>query len=175
MKLNKTSFSARFYQWFYETTLLPNNLCPYFWKLSLGYLLTVVFGLPGLLFILPVYLVYLIITKREHNEIKNKKIKSIVSNKFISIALGFVFYTVVVFVFCVIIFLLTAFNILPYVKLEPFQISGGTITIMSSILSVMFLLEYIFVKKKRVKKSPSVLIEFIKAKYKRYCPKIDWE
>jgi hypothetical protein len=41
MKLNKNSVSSRLYKWFYgvsEYQGLPNNLCPYFWKVVLMYL-----------------------------------------------------------------------------------------------------------------------------------------
>ena len=41
MRLNKNSFTSRLYKWFYgvrEYQGLPNNLCPYFWKVVLMYL-----------------------------------------------------------------------------------------------------------------------------------------
>jgi hypothetical protein len=49
MILNHNSISARLYRWFYETGIMPNNLCPYFWKLVIAY----TFALPLLILTLP--------------------------------------------------------------------------------------------------------------------------
>ena len=52
MKLNSNSISSKLYRWFYGTNDLPNNLCPYFWKLVLSWLVLI----PYSLFCLPVIL-----------------------------------------------------------------------------------------------------------------------
>jgi hypothetical protein len=52
MKLKKSSYTSRLYRWFYDENKMPNNLCPYFWKVVAMYVLilpTVVFGLPWML------------------------------------------------------------------------------------------------------------------------------
>ena len=54
MKLNHNSLSAKIYRWFYATSTMPSNLCPYFWKLVVA----LVFGLPVFLITLPVTLLY---------------------------------------------------------------------------------------------------------------------
>lgn len=52
MKLKKSSYTSRLYRWFYNENNMPNNLCPYFWKVVAMYVLilpTVVIGLPWML------------------------------------------------------------------------------------------------------------------------------
>ena len=45
MKLNSNSISSKLYRWFYGTKELPNNLCPYFWKLVLAWLVLIPYSL----------------------------------------------------------------------------------------------------------------------------------
>ena len=60
MKLNKNSISAKLFRWFYRTSELPTNLCPYFWKLVMAY----VFAIPVFIISLP----YVIVDKDSRNE-----------------------------------------------------------------------------------------------------------
>lgn len=48
-QFNYNSLSARFYRWFYNQSYMPNNICPYFWKLVLA----VVFCIPYGIYLLP--------------------------------------------------------------------------------------------------------------------------
>jgi len=60
MKLNKNSISAKLFRWFYGTSELPTNLCPYFWKLVMAYV-----------FVIPLFIIsfpYIIIDKNSCNE-----------------------------------------------------------------------------------------------------------
>ena len=41
MKMNYNSLTAKFYRWFYEVDYMPSNICPYFWKLVIAYLLCI--------------------------------------------------------------------------------------------------------------------------------------
>jgi len=66
MKLNKNSISAKLFRWFYRTSELPTNLCPYFWKLVMAY----VFVIPLFIISLP----YVIIDKDSCNKSLNSRI-----------------------------------------------------------------------------------------------------
>lgn len=53
MMLNTNSTVARIYRWFYVTNRMPENLCTYFWKLVAMWMLIVPYALvslPGLIF-----------------------------------------------------------------------------------------------------------------------------
>ena len=52
MKLTKNSFNSKLYRWFYCTNQLPINLCPYFWKLLMAWVLLI----PVVVITLPVTL-----------------------------------------------------------------------------------------------------------------------
>ena len=59
MKLKENSFSANFYKWVYETKQLPKNLCPYFWKLLLGWVICITFSVPIFISLIPMLIVSL--------------------------------------------------------------------------------------------------------------------
>lgn len=184
MKLNQNSISARLYRWFYLTEDMPTNLCPYFWKLVVMYILLIPVGI----ITLPT-----IFSKRIHYGDFNFTERLIVS--FVSWALMF-------FVF-IAIFPITYLFVGWFPKDTTFnawQIIGLGLWIGVIIGCLITLPIYLYKRRKekhqqRYKKSiwneefgdyvdnpdyvpyeskPNILIEFIKAKYNKYCPKIDW-
>jgi hypothetical protein len=62
MQLNHNSFSAKLYRWFYGVDSMPGNLCPYFWKLVIAY----VMALPLFVSTLPYEIIYF--KSRENDE-----------------------------------------------------------------------------------------------------------
>lgn len=169
MKLNKNSFSSKFYKWFYETSILPNNLCPYFWKLLLAWVLVALFGLPSMVLLIP----FLIVATFNKNALFFVK-----DNKYGAILVGFILYIALFVLMCIIIFFLTLFNVIPYVdgsNIAHLQIWGGIFSFFGFVSGIVYLSKYLAERKKTKVKQPNIITEFVKAKYNKYCPKIDWE
>ena len=182
MKLNHNSISAKLYRWFYNEAAMPNNLCPYFWKLVLMYVTI----LPYVLISLPAQL----ITKFKAKDIGE------------TFAYTFAFYFVLFCLFTLSLLPINLFIDFSSHFLESFL--SGSIILWAFIL--LFLIgygikllirmvknwrrpkkmydEYGYVyygldenghKIYHPKPKPNILVEFIKAKYNKYCPKIDWD
>jgi hypothetical protein len=178
MKLNKNSVTSRLYKWFYgvsEYKGLPNNLCPYFWKVVLMYITII----PYTLFSIPV-VVYDLFDKQYENGDRSTGQRLGVS---FGVYFGLLLLTGVI----------TSIAGL-FVKIEPksfwefCQFLGCMIwaiaIIVGTIEGVKYLREwstrddgyYDTTQDKWITKKTKVNMtaEFIKAKYNKYCPKIDW-
>ena len=183
MKLNHNSLSARLYRWFYITDHMPPTLCPYFWKLVLMWILI----LPYSFLCLP-----LIIVKQDE-EILEWRVRPI---------FGVVLYGVV-FVTFLALFPLTYFIWGLFEVKSVFlqwQVAGMLIWVIIIVYAIVWAivklnsrrklarrrrqLEYIWNDKGdyvlnpdyvHYEPRPNIIVEFIKAKYNKYCPKIDWE
>ncbi len=170
MNLNSNSFSAKLYRWFYNVHIMPTNLCPYFWKLVITY----VFAIPVLLFSLPY-------------EIIDRKFKNDADTFPERIGLGFVYW---LGVFAILI------TFSPILLLFGESLNGEFKWAFKAAFSVYFIIIFVLFytliarlvkilkdKKKKVpsnlnidsKRKPSILVEFVKAKYNKYCPQIKWE
>lgn len=180
MKLNHNSISARLYRWFYMAKEMPQTLCPYFWKLVIMWI-----------FILPISIISapLIIAKQKQ------------ADWFVRI-IGGIFIWFLVFVAFLALFPITYFFWGWFSPNTTFRIWQGTgifiwmlMIVCSAILGTFYLItryrdkkrssqyewvwddygDYVRNHKYRLyEEKPNILIEFIKAKYNRYCPKIDW-
>ena len=178
MKLNQNSVSAKLYKWFYgvsEYQGLPNNLCPYFWKVVLMYLTFI----PYVLFSIPV-VVYDLFDKNFSNGDRK-------TGERLGISVG-------VYIALFAITALISAIVALFIKVESgswfeFLVVGGCLiwaglVVIGIIEGVKHLREYTttndsyydeqqdkwVVKKTKV----NMTAEFIKAKYNKYCPKIDW-
>lgn len=166
MKLNKNSFSSKFYKWFYETSILPNNLCPYFWKLLLAWVLVALLGIPSMVLLIP-FLFIGIFFKDSLSMLKDNKYGAILVGFFLNLAL----FVLV----CIVFFFLALFGVMQYAKdsnMGVLQICGGFFSFIGGCSGISYLLGNL--NKIKVKQ-PSIITEFVKAKYNKYCPKIDWE
>jgi len=178
MKLNKNSVTSRLYKWFYgvsEYKGLPNNLCPYFWKVVLMYITII----PYTLFSIPV-VVYDLFNKQYENGDRK-------TGERLGVSFG-VYFGLLVLVG--IITSIVGF----FVKFEPksfwefCQILGIMVWFILIVVGVVeggkYLREYTTTddsyydetQDKWITKKAKVNLttEFIKAKYNKYCPKIDW-
>lgn len=178
MKLNKNSFTSKLYKWFYgvgEYQGLPNNLCPYFWKVVLMYLTII----PYTLISIPVVVYDLFDKQYKNGDRKVGERLGISAGVYIGL---FVLTTLISAILAL------------FIKVEPkslfeFLVVGGCLIwagliIIGVIEGVKHLREYStrdesyfdeqqdkwIVKKAKV----NMTTEFIKAKYNKYCPKIDW-
>lgn len=180
MKLNSNSLNAKLYCWFYgkhKEYDLPKSLCPYFWKLALAWLLLV----PYAIFCAPFILIFEAFDKSYTNG--DNKIGE-------RIGISFFMY----------VFLFSLFALVPGVVALFVTIKKGTLfhnMLPGSVMLWLFLIlsgiyqgfKY-FIKKIReskeaytydeygyrvyAPKKANLVVEFFKAKYNRYCPKIDW-
>lgn len=174
MELNKNSTTARLYRWFYNIKEMPQNLCPYFWKLALMWILVIpfsIFTLPTLLFS----------DLKDNHPIKRFSASFIIYG-IIYIAFGLILAPI--------IWIFYAETPLNSAMLGA-TVVGTIIWFVLAILGFLKLAEYLLekisdavhyrryknYKKKHLKQAdePSVIIEFVKARYNKYCPKIDWK
>ncbi|MES3018205.1 MAG: hypothetical protein V4721_10520 [Bacteroidota bacterium] len=159
MKANTKSIHAKLYTFTY-TTDLPNNLCPYFWKLVFA---TLVF-IPNFVIQTPA-LIWNFFSKT-FTDLNEKR------------GVGFVIYvaiTILSFIGFTNYHLIKAlFNYYSYD--HGAAVNGGIIDSGIAICLIWSLIAY-WIRKHRKYSPPkdSVLKEFVKAKYNNYCPKIDWE
>lgn len=177
MNLNLNGISARLYRWFYETDVMPLTLCPYFWKLVIAYMLFI----PWAIITLPTRM---FVTDTENG-----------SERFLVSMLLWVLIIAAVLA----IFSVTAFWGFYGEKtfFGSMQRAGLIIICVVATVSATFGIihlvknmqdrkrytqrEYIwnyndeYVKNPNyVAPRPNLVKEFIKAKYNKYCPKIEW-
>jgi hypothetical protein len=178
MKLNSNSISSKLYRWFYGTNDLPNNLCPYFWKLVLAWLVLI----PYSLVCAPVIIMELIDGDgyRYQDNSTGKRI-----------GLSALVYFILFCVMCMISFI-GWFFVLP--EKDSFYGLMGTIgslvwvavIITGAIEGYKAFEEWNYRRKikydengRRIynfhkEEKTYLIVEFAKAKYNKYCPKIDW-
>ena len=173
MEISKNSITTKLYRWFYSISAnkLPNNLCPYFWKTVIMYILII----PISLIVSPAIILEIIQKDNlDNNTLEQRFLISL-------------FIYVILFVI-----LLMLSPIIYYFNQSPESIwyglkKGGYI--MWTIVTFIFLCvmgSKLYDKKKEVeedpfgeklvkKSKPNIITVFIKAKYKKYCPQITWE
>ena len=184
MKLNHNSFSAKFYRWFFMQSEMPSNLCPYFWKLVLAYTLSIP--------VLVVTSIYEIICMKDQ---KNKPADT-PGERFI---LGILAWVVLFIIVCL-ISPIALFWTTPEKDSSLWNLitSGILIWIGAIIIGIVLGIKHIKEKRDEAKwkkknrhnvydehgnwvgyhheePKPNILLEFIKAKYNKYCPKIEWK
>jgi hypothetical protein len=174
MKLNVNSVSARLYRWFYVTNKMPQNLCPYFWKLVIMWILIV----PYTILSLPYIVVY-----------KGKDNSDSFGEKPVT---GFFIYCILGLVLSM-LFSISIFFVGFYPKdtfLLNFQTLGSLLWMIAILFGGYCLIIWLVEKYKDSKikydengvrifrpkneKDPNILIEWIKASYNKYCPRIEW-
>ena len=162
MKLNKNSISAKLFRWFYGTSELPTNLCPYFWKLVMAY----VFAIPLFIISLP----YVIIDKDSCNESLGSRI-----------GLGFVCWVILFLLITALTPIMLFWHTPVKDSLLETLIEIGVFTwITGLIIGIMWFIHHLGEKIKERRNLPkeekrsNIIVEMVKATYYKYCPKIDW-
>ena len=178
MKLNSNSVSARLYRWFYMTYDMPQSLCPYFWKLAIMW----VFIAPYTAMTLPFILF-----------IRDKSI-NMVERFFFGMFLWLLLFVGLICLTPITYFFVGWFPEKTF--LGSAQIGGLVgdciIVILCIVAGIIHLIkragERKYHRRKRLiwkdgdwipnpkyrSKRPNIIVEFIKATYNKYCPKIDW-
>ena len=174
MKLDHNSLSARLYRWFYQVYDMPSNLCPYFWKLAFMYLVII----PYSIIVLPK-----IIFKNDPGSDDVRIISSL-----LIWAMAFFGFTAI---YSIVTYLIWGVGSKDSLMLG-LQKVGLIALITSTVVLIMLGIFNIKPSKRNQKRiwsdeeydyidnpdyRPSffaITKEFIKAKYYKYCPKIDW-
>ena len=155
MKLNQNSLHSKLYEFTYESNL-PINLCPYFWKLAFAFIVFI----PNFILKLPSIVINLF--KKDYIREEEK-------------SFGFVCYFIL---FAIFIIAKSQFDLIKsifgcYHYDSILANFGWMIDIF-----VLTLVLYYFIKDKLENKSidvsDNIIVEFAKAKYGQYCPKINW-
>ncbi len=163
MKASKNSIHAKLYDFTYSGGL-PQNLCPYFWKLIFSAIMFV----PNFIVQAPSLIINLF--QKHNNDCAENRLN------------GLAVYV------CGAILTLLSIVEFQYFKAvfgaysyDKFSANCGLI-INVMILFILFRwlwIEYVqyWFKKKRTyeEPKPNIVVEFVKAKYNKYCPKIDWK
>jgi len=163
MILNKNSISVKLFRWFYGTSELPTNLCPYFWKLVMAY----VFAIPLFIISFP----YVIIEK-------SSSIESLNSRIWMGIICWFGLFSLITALTPIMLFWYTP------VKdsfLEILMIYGFFVWAAGLTLGIIWFIHHLGEKIKERRNLPkkekrsNIIVEMVKATYYKYCPKIDWD
>lgn len=178
MELKRNSISARVYRNFYETSRMPESLCPYFWKLVAAWPLTILF--------FPLILPFLIADKFKGESDDTRM-------PFPAQALiGLIMYAVVFCVFCIGV-TISSMWITYYRGTHWYEwyLTGFVAMFVALVGSIVFLISKLKERRRQKRmesrydengnylpteeEKPNILVEFVKAKYNKYCPKIDWK
>jgi hypothetical protein len=178
MRLNKNSVSSKLYKWFYgvsEYQGLPNNLCPYFWKLVLMYLTII----PYTLISIPVVVYDMFDKQYENGERSTGERLGVSCGVYIGILLVTSLITAIAGFFTPI----ETKSVWEFCQILGCMVWLGLILI-GIVEGIKYLREYSTTDKSYYsetenkwvyeKTKVNLTTEFIKAKYNKYCPKIDW-
>lgn len=163
------STHAKLYKFTY-TSDLPKNLCPYFWKL-VG---AVIVFIPNFILQLP-FLIVGLFDKDTNEHCNERRLFGGFIELAIAVAIGYIYITVQ--------WIKWMFDCYSYSK--DGATGGGMVNLFITVIFIIFLVKELISnwKDRRhvargndpVERTPNLIAEFIKAKYNRYCPQIEWK
>lgn len=178
MELNHNSLSARLYRFYVGHDNMPTNLCPYFWKLVLVYLTVI----PLTLLALPTMVMEKLTNSHKYST-KWVPLVKLASGGFIIYVL---IYLVLSMLFASGAFIF-GYNYIPEEN-EVLSFLGFTqsiglmlvsalvcIGIGGLIVSTVIMMLKLLNSDYQNRRDSNVMIQFVKAKYNRYCPQIQWK
>lgn len=179
MKLNQNSFYALYYKWVYQTDFLPKNLCPFFWRL-----VGAICVLPLEIFAAPIFVTWAVIEVKTDNRnaeslaycSKLERMFNYSMPKFGQWAISLAVYLSLFMIYCM--------GAMFFKDTELITTLGSIGYFILFLVLIVLLIKYLdceyekkrfmsgYVKKEKKK---YIVIEYAKAFYGKYCPKIDWE
>jgi hypothetical protein len=162
MKLNQNSLSAKLYRWFYKTDTMPTNLCPYFWKLVTAVILSPLFAI----YTLP----YEIINYK-------RRCRDTYSDM---LGTSLACWCFIAAIICM-ISPLGLFFYIPnkssslWTMMSIGLICWGSLILVGITWAIVKTVKYLKSKNSNTEKTDNIIVEMVKAKYRKYCPKIDWK
>lgn len=174
MKLSKNSWHAKLYNLTYST-VLPKNLCPYFWKVMLALILF----FPFAAIFTPLKIFWLIKNKINKDEMPDE----ISDDGFLSelLAMALVLDAAL---FCLFSMVYMWFGNVFDKKNTVFEVFGWLGYLIIFVGFIVFVVEkikerreenWVYSDEPYKEKQPNILKEFVKAKYNKYCPQIEWK
>jgi hypothetical protein len=162
MKLNQKSLSAKLYRWFYKTDTMPANLCPYFWRLVTAVILSPLLAI----YTLPYEIINYKHSRRDtYGDILGE-----------SLAYWFFIAAIICMISTLSLFYYTPDEDSLLMVMIVFGFCVWTALIIVGITwSIFNTKEYLKSKKSDDEKTDNIIVEMVKAKYHKYCPKIDWK
>ena len=162
MKLNQNSISAKLYRWFYKTDTMPTNLCPYFWKLVTAVILSPLLAICTL----------------PYEIINYKRWRRDTYGDILGESLAYWFF--IAAIICMISTLSLFFYIPDEDSLLMVMIVFGfcvwtSLIIVGITWAIIKTKEHLQSKNSNTEKTDNIIVEMVKAKYHKYCPKIDWK
>jgi len=162
MKLNQNSLSAKLYRWFYKTDTMPTNLCLYFWKLVTAVILS------------PLFAIYTL----PYEIINYKRSRRDTYGDMLEILLGS--WCLIAVIICMISSLGLFFytpdkNALLLTIMVIGSCFWGCLILVGIGWGINETVKYLKSKKSNTEKTDNIIVEMVKAKYHKYCPKIDWK
>jgi hypothetical protein len=164
MKASKSSIHARLYKFTYEYCL-PESLCPYFWKLVIA----VILFIPNFIIQLPFIVASFFIKRDDDSQFDVGEHRLF---GFAGWVLIFVAYIYIVSLFHLVKATLGCYS-------YDHRIANAGLFLVLLTIAVCLCIVLYYRRKNKPKKErkepkPSIVAEFIKAKYNRYCPHIEW-
>ncbi len=177
MKLNEDKLTPTLYKWFYNTEV-PTNFCPYFWRVCIMYIAILpvtILGLPPILFF-----------DNPWSKVGDRE------NNTTRVLFGLLCYMALFFLFALVSVFFTITKTYPkdgfWDITRQLGVSIWFVIIVFSLYVLTCLISNKIKEKRRNKRHTKtnsielfnyepkkyLLVEFVKAKYKRYCPKIEW-
>ena len=156
---------------------MPESLCPYFWKLAIAY--------PLIAVLLPLLIPTWIIERFDESY---KEESTPIGAKAL---IGFLMYGFVFMIFTIGVFI-SSYWITYYQEtaMYSFYIGGGFTSLILGVACGYLGIKTLYVQHKRrrrkilydkngnflpLEEKPNLVVEFVKAKYNKYCPKITWK
>ena len=162
MKLDQNSLSAKLYRWFYKTDTMPTNLCPYFWKLVTAVILSPLLAIHTL----------------PYEIINYKRSRRDTYGDMLGISLAY--WCLIAAIICM-ISSLGLFFYIPNKSSSLWVIMDVGCMLWGCLIGVGIgwginkTVKYLKSKKSDTEKTDNIIVEMMKAKYHKYCPKIDWK
>ena len=184
MELNTNGVSARLYRWFYVTDRMPESLCPYFWKLVIAYTFLVPFAILNF----PIFLFM------PQDSVENTT-QRLFAGAFLWVVLLLAIEMVVGPISAIFTGFLHDGSFLAHIQAGGF-LTLFVVIVISLVSGIIYLIQLRKDKRRRKQleyiwndegdfvpnpdyvphvKKPNIIVEFIKATYNKYCPKIDWK
>lgn len=183
MKINTNSWHVKLHKYIW-TGNLPDNLCPYFWRI----VISLIFFIPALISRLPLYLAWLFemlfkLKRINYEDSELLKLLNGCNDRSLENMYGIVMFSLLSFVFFIGFTEYQLFKKITGYSFDQFYYSIAFKINLVVCIALMFYLAASGYKrwilndkssKTNAEKTPNLLKEFIKAKYHKYCPKIEW-
>ena len=160
MILKENSITARLYRWFYNQKTMPESLCPYFWKLLFMW----VFIIPYSVVVIPVTPI-----------VKEVNTLTMFKRFMVSLSVWLIAYTMICMIAVIPLFFVDKLSNVMEVIGFTGLLGWGLLISIFAVGLVGFIMEKVEDRGYYKQKQDSIIKEFVKAKYSKYCPKITWK